>query len=316
MTSELHKIKNSLMIKKSQQRIQTLITTTLIIIMIKFLSNNIKFLMLTSLKSFILKTLSFKISHRFSILLRLIHDISCDILIDFVVSKIDKEKNLREKFDDIMLFITMTSRKVHIYNEIEELTTKVDVCWRKEFETLLQREKIAKKFYDRHQREKAVIIAKYRAKITQWIATRRTWKYILTLNSFLTEEKTVIWLSEMTEKNLVNYNSTLNTFVKEILMIAILNKTTSNKENFETNRHTLIIDFLNNVTRSFDHVAKSFVDAIITEMSQSKTFKKFKIVLETTKRRKIIENEFLHFDLQIMIIFNFRVVNISEKNAQ
>jgi hypothetical protein len=44
------------------------------------------------------------------------------------VSKIDKDKNLREKSDDIMLFITMLSRKVHVYDEIEELTTKVDVC--------------------------------------------------------------------------------------------------------------------------------------------------------------------------------------------
>jgi hypothetical protein len=97
MIFELYKIKNNLMIKESQQRIQSLITTTLIIIMIKCLSNNIKFLMLASLKSFILKTLSLKISHKLSILLRSIHDISCDILIDFVVSKIDKEKNLKKK---------------------------------------------------------------------------------------------------------------------------------------------------------------------------------------------------------------------------
>ncbi len=128
MSFELHKIKNSLMIKESEQRIQSLITTTLIIIMIKFLSNSIKFLMFASLKSFILKTFSLKVSHRFSILQRSIHDILCDILIVFVVFKIDKEKNLREKFDDIMLLIIMTSEKVHIYDEIKELTTKIDVC--------------------------------------------------------------------------------------------------------------------------------------------------------------------------------------------
>ncbi len=100
MTFELHRIKNSLMNKDSQQRIQTSIMT-FIIIMIKFLSNNIKFLMFVSFKSFILKTLSLKISSRLSILLRSIHDISCDILIDSAVSKTDKEKNLRKKVRNI-----------------------------------------------------------------------------------------------------------------------------------------------------------------------------------------------------------------------
>ncbi len=127
MIFELHKIKKNLLCKDSQQRIQTSITT-FIIIMIKFLSNSIKFLMSTSLKNFILKTLSLKLFHKFSILLRSIQNIFCDILIDVVVSKSEKEKNLREKFDDIMLFITMTSKKVHIYDAIEELTTKIDVC--------------------------------------------------------------------------------------------------------------------------------------------------------------------------------------------
>ncbi len=128
MIFELHKIKNSLMSKESQEKSHRSITTTFIIIMIKFLSNNIKFSMLVSFKNFTLKTLSFKIFHKLNILLRSIHDISCDILIDFAVSKIDKDKNLRKKFDNIMLLITMTSRKVHIYDEIEELTTKADVC--------------------------------------------------------------------------------------------------------------------------------------------------------------------------------------------
>jgi hypothetical protein len=75
------------------------------------------------------------------------------------VSKIDKEKNLREKFDDIMLFITMTSKKIHIYNEIEELITKIDVCWREAFETHQKRENIAKNLQDRHQKKKTSVVA-------------------------------------------------------------------------------------------------------------------------------------------------------------
>ncbi len=150
MIFELHEIKNNFINKESQQRIQSSITTKLIIIMIKFLSNSIKFLMFASLKSFILKTLSFKVSYKLSILLRSIYEIFCDILIDFVVSKIEKEKSLREKSDDIMLLITMTSRKFHIYNEIEELITNMNVCWREEFGTSQQREKKAKNLHDRH----------------------------------------------------------------------------------------------------------------------------------------------------------------------
>ncbi len=98
--------------------------------------------------------------------------------------------------------------------------------------------------------------------------------------------------------------------MNEIVMTAILNETTSNKKKSETNVHISTID-------SFDHVARSFIHAITSEMSQVKTFKKSKIEFETIKKRKIIENEFLHFDLQILIISNFLVVNsISENDVQ
>ncbi len=74
MIFELHKIKNNLMNKDSQQKIQTLIIAFIIII-IKFLSNNIKFLMFALFKNFILKTLFLKISSKFSIFMRSIYDI-------------------------------------------------------------------------------------------------------------------------------------------------------------------------------------------------------------------------------------------------
>jgi hypothetical protein len=73
-----------------------------------------------------------------------------------------------------------------------ELTTRADACWKEGFETLLQREKIAKDLYDRHQKEKVTAIAEYRAEITEWIAARRTWEYTLALDLFLAEEKTVV----------------------------------------------------------------------------------------------------------------------------
>jgi hypothetical protein len=283
--------------------------------MIKFLSNIIKFLMLVSLKSLILKTLFFKISFKFNILLRSIHDIFCDILIDFVVSKTDKEKNLKRKFDDIMLFITMTSKKIHIYDEIEKLITKVDVCWREDFETFQQREKITKNLHDRHQKKKASIVAKYRAKITKWISKRKIWKYILALNLFLAEEKTIVWSIEMFEKNLMNFNSTLKTFVDEAIITTILNDMIFDKKNHEMNIIISVDIITIDSSENYIIFSSIILNASIIMNSQSKSFKKFKAFFD--KRRKIKENDqSLHFDLQIMIIFNFRVVNISEKNAQ
>jgi hypothetical protein len=84
--------------------------------------------MLISSKNFTLKILSSRFSQKSNILIRLIHEIFCDVLIDAAIFKSDKEKNLRKKFEDIVLFITMTIDKVHIYDETEKLTNKADVC--------------------------------------------------------------------------------------------------------------------------------------------------------------------------------------------
>jgi hypothetical protein len=316
MTFELHRIKNSLMSKESQERTHTSITTTLTIIMIKFLSNNIKFSMLISLKNFILKTLSFKVSHKLSILLRSIHDILCDILIDFAVSKTGKGKNLREKSDDIVLFITMTSRKVHIYDEIEELTTRADVCWLKRFQTSQQRERVAKDLHDRHKKKKAATVEKYRTKIRKWIFERRIWEYILTLNLFLAEKKTVVWSIEMFEKNLMNFNSTLENFVDEVIVTTILNDMMSDKEDHEMNTIITVDTITIDSSESHTITLSCIISHIsIIANSQPKSFKKPKTFLG--KRRKIREDDqSLHSDLQTMIILNFRAVNISEKNAQ
>jgi D-serine deaminase-like pyridoxal phosphate-dependent protein len=84
--------------------------------------------MLISSKNFTLKILSSRFSQKSNILIRLIHEVFCDVLIDATMLKSDKEKSLREKSEDIVLFITMTIDKVHIYDETEELTNRADVC--------------------------------------------------------------------------------------------------------------------------------------------------------------------------------------------
>jgi hypothetical protein len=205
----------------------------------------------------------------------------------------------------------MTSRKVHIYDKIEELTTKIDVCWREEFETSQQREKIAKNLHERYQKKKASTIAKYETKITKWISKRKIWEYTLALNLFLAEKKTIVWSIEMFEKNLMNFNSTLKTFVDEAIITTILNDMMLDKENHEMN----IIISVDTITidSSESHIITSS-DTIIMNF-QSKSSKKSKTFFE--KKRKIRENDqSLHFDLQTLIILNFRVVNTSEKNAQ
>jgi hypothetical protein len=100
----------------------------------------------------------------------------------------------------------------------------------------------------------------------------------------------------MTEKDLVNHNFILKTFVDETLVTAILNEATSDREEPETDMHTLTIDSSDNAAKGLDHAARPFSHATITEMPQVKTPKKSKVGPGTAKRRKTIEDEPLHPD--------------------
>ncbi len=120
----------------------------------------------------------------------------------------------------------------------------------------------------------------------------------------------------MFEKNLMNFNSTLKNLVDEVIITTILNDMMSDKENHEMN--TIITVDIITIDSSENHIITLsciILHISIIANSQSKSFKKFKTSFD--KKRKIRENDqSLHFDLQIMIILNFRVVNISEKNVQ
>jgi hypothetical protein len=161
-------------------------------------TNDIKFLILILSKNFTLKTLSS------NILVRFIHEVLCNVFIDSVILKTNKEKSLRKKFENIAFFTTMTTNKVHIYDETEKLTTRENVCWREKVETILQREKLVKNLYDKYQQKKITIMMNYRASIKEWILTCCTWKYTLTLNLFLTNKKSIMWSNDMTKKNLID----------------------------------------------------------------------------------------------------------------
>ncbi len=129
----------------------------------------------------------------------------------------------------------------------------------------------------------------------------------------------------MSKKDLMNFNSIFEISMNEIVMTAILNDIISEKEEFEMNIvtslsvDTITIESSNHETKSLNHIITLnriiFSHVIFTENTQSKTSKKLKTKFD--KKRKIMKDESLHFDLQVLIIFNFLVVNvISEKDAQ
>jgi hypothetical protein len=303
MFFELQRIRNNLMTRESDSNTRANNSSIFTITMIRLLSDDIKFLMLISSKNFTLKILSSRFSQKSNILIRFIHEVLCDVLIDATMLKSGKEKSLREKSEDIVLLITMTTDKVHIYDETEELTNRADVCWREKFETIIQREKTVKDLYDRHQQNKTTTIVKYRACIREWILVRRTWEYALILDLFLGEKKSIIWSNDMTKKNLINYNAVVNNLVDEVLVTIILNETVTEKKKVETD---VSIDSSKQTLKSTSH-------DITEENTQVKTSRKSKTV-STTKRRRIIENQLLHSDLQACIILNFLSVNITSED--
>jgi hypothetical protein len=107
----------------------------------------------------------------------------------------------------------------------------------------------------------------------------------------------------MTKKNLINYNAVVNNFVDEILVTIILNETVTDKKKVETD---VSIDSSKQTFKSTSH-------DITEENTQVKTFRKSKTI-STTKRRRIIENQFLHSDLQACIISSFLSVNITSED--
>ncbi len=114
----------------------------------------------------------------------------------------------------------------------------------------------------------------------------------------------------MTKKNLINYNAVVNNFVDEVLMTIILNETVTNKKKVETDAHTtaniLSIDSSKQIHKFTNH-------DITAENTQVKTSRKSKSK-SATKRRRIIENQLLHSDLQACIISSFLSVNITSED--
>ncbi len=126
MSKKLKRIRDSLL-KCESNNVASFINNVASVIMIRFLSNNLKFIMSSSSKNFILKTLSSKILQRSNIMLRSVNEISCDVLTNSTISKHEKEKILRDKSDDLVLLTSDTTSRVHIYDEIDELIIRFNI---------------------------------------------------------------------------------------------------------------------------------------------------------------------------------------------
>lgn len=262
-------------------------------------------------KNFALKTLPPKVPHRPSILLRPTHGIPCGILTDSAVPKTGKGKNLRGRPGDIVFLTTMASGKVHIYGETGELTTRADVCWREGFQTPQQRERVARDLHDRHKNEKAAAVEEYRTEIRKWITERRVWEYTLALDLFLGEEKSVVWPTEMSEKDLVDFNSTLETPVDEAIVTTILNDMMPDKEDHEMD--TTTTDW----PESHTTTPSGTIPNMATTMDPQPNSPKKPKASPGKKRKTREDDQPLHPDLQAIIIPNFLAVNATpDEDAQ
>jgi hypothetical protein len=83
--------------------------------------------MSSSLKDFVLKFMSSRMLFRSNITIRFINDVFCEVLSNAAKSKQDKEKNIRERSDDIVFMIAMTNHRMHIYDETEEIITRANI---------------------------------------------------------------------------------------------------------------------------------------------------------------------------------------------
>jgi hypothetical protein len=342
MFAELRKIKNNLIKIESFQKVQTIFMTT--ITMIKFLSNNLKFLMSISSKDFILKTLSSKMLQRSEILIRFINEVACEMLTNFAISKFDKENILRKKSKDLTYLIFMTNEKVHIYEKIEKLTNKSNICWKKEFEISAKRNATTKNIHDQHCKNKVIALNVFRFLVRKWIIQKRKWKYAIALNLYLNQKFIIIWFQQMIERNLLEYHIFIQKNIVEKILIAnvlidlnLLKKIESELKILSTIDESMTtisaIDESMTMISTIDEsmTTISAIDESMTMISTidesmtitykssnalktriSKKSRQFNMSTLSKKRKSDFEKneKFLHSDLQVLIIFKFHSVNL------
>jgi hypothetical protein len=288
MTSKLHRIKNNFMNRELLQKSYASNISLSTFTMMKFLLENIKFLISFSSRNFTLKTLSSKISQKST---TIVQRISCDVLSNSAASKSSKEKSVKDKSNDLTLLTSIIIEKVHIHDETSETVTRKNVLWKEELEIVEQREKLAATLHNERLKKRIANTAAYKASITEWIISKRIWEYALIVNLFLTQDNIIVWFNEISKKNLVEYHITIeDNIVNESTMTMIWNELENENE---------FVEFVSNF---------SFLSFIYT--SVIRTSKKMKSL-----KRKASDDTFeqkLHKNVQIIIISNFCFVNLTE----
>ncbi len=96
-----------------------------------------------SSSDFIFDILSSKILAKSEIIVKLTNDVFCDILIDAVIVKHEKFIR-RNKIDDLILLITKNEKDFHIHEKHEKLIQRIEILWKKDYESSKKRNEIAK----------------------------------------------------------------------------------------------------------------------------------------------------------------------------
>ncbi len=306
MFAELRKIKNNLIDKEFSQKIEITIAST--VTMIKFLSKNLKFVMSASLKDYTLKTLSSRMSQRSEILTRLVNEVACEMLTNSAISKFDKENILRKKSKDLTYFIFMTNEKIHIYEKIEKLTNKSNICWKKEFEISAERNATTKNIHDQHCKNKVIALNVFRSLVRKWIIQRRKWEYAIALNLYLNQNLIIIWSQQMIERNLLEYYIFIQKNIVEKILIANVLIDLNLLKEIESELEMLsAIDESMTITYKFSNALKTRISKKSRQSNMSTFSKKRKSDFEKNE-------EFLHSDLQVLIIFKFHSINLSNED--
>jgi hypothetical protein len=136
--------------------------------MIRFLFDDLKFRMIKSSLNFAFDILSSKISSKSKIIIRFTNDVLCDILIDAIITR-DEKFIKRNKTDNLILLIAKNEEDIHIHKKHDKLIIRVEILWKKNYESFEKRSEIAKILWNDHQWSRKLTIEAYLFKITKWI---------------------------------------------------------------------------------------------------------------------------------------------------
>ncbi len=126
MSPELQKIKDKL--KKSTSSVEQSAEPqeSLLETMIRFLSDTLKFKMITISSGFFLISLSSKMLTKSETMICSVNEeILCEILIDAAISRTNRTK--RDKTEDLIYLTTKSQRDVHVYEEHGKLINRAEI---------------------------------------------------------------------------------------------------------------------------------------------------------------------------------------------